>query len=80
MTQPPYAVKPFGNLGIPSDWRFYTPLAGRLANAGNEEALQDLVDIIARIRRTTFARYEGVLGAKEMPNMAGRIRNMRWTV
>lgn len=79
MTQQPYSVKPFGNIGIPSDWRFYTPLARRLADAGNEDALQDLVDIIARIRRTVVIRYEGILGGQEMVNMAGRKRNMKWT-
>lgn len=70
----PYKVEPFGEVGIPSDWRFYTPLAERLRRANNEEAMQDLCDLIARIRRSRLARYEEALGSPVMVTMAGTER------
>ena len=67
----PYRVEPFGGIGIPTDWVFYTPLAGRLQRANNEEALQDLVDLITRIRRSRLTRYEEALGSNVCVTLGG---------
>lgn len=73
----PYRVEPFGELAIPKDWVFYTPLAMRLRRANNEEALQDLCNIISRIRRSRAFRYNGIMGGRETCNMAGVIRRIK---
>jgi len=75
----PYTVKAFGNLVIPKDWLFYTSLPYLLAKAGNEDALQDLVDIVTRVRRSRGNRYYGILEGKEMPNLSGITRDIRRT-
>lgn len=73
----PYRPEPFGELVIPADWLFYTPLAARLAAAGNEEALQDLINLVVRVRRSRGTRYYAVLGANEAPNLVGTPRSLR---
>lgn len=73
----PYRVEGFGEVGIPKDWLFYTPLAMRLRRANNEEALQDLVDLISRVRRSRWTRYQGILGGHTMPNLAGKERSLK---
>jgi len=73
----PYRVEPFGGIGIPKDWLFYTPLAGRLRRANNEEAMQDLVDLISRIRRSRLTRYEEALGGPVCVTIAGTERTIK---
>lgn len=73
----PYKIEPFGELVIPRDWLFYTPLAMRLRQANNEEALQDLCNIISRIRRSQGLRYYGILGGEETCNMSGTPRRVK---
>jgi len=73
----PYRVEAFGELVIPKDWVFYTALAARLHRANNEEALQDLINIIARIRRTRATRYYAALGDDITTTLAGRERSVR---
>lgn len=75
----PYHVPAFGEVAIPRDWLFYTPLAMRLRRANNEEAMIDLCRIISRIRRNRYERYYGILGGPEMANMAGTVRTMKGT-
>lgn len=75
----PYHLQPFGELVIPKDWVFYTALPERLAQAGNEEALGDLLSIITRVRRSRGARFHALLDGKTMPNLAGIERNMKGT-
>lgn len=70
----PYRVEPFGELVIPKDWVFYTPLAKRLRDANNEEALQDLVNLISRIRRSRSLRYQHIIGHGLTTNLAGKER------
>jgi len=72
-----YRVEAFGEIVIPSDWVFYTPIAQRLRDANNEEALQDLVNIISRIRRTRAVRYYAALGDDVTTNLAGRERSTK---
>jgi hypothetical protein len=67
----PYRIEPFGEVVIPKDWVFYTPLAGRLRAANNEEALCDLVNLISRVRRSRWARYQGIIGKPLTTNLAG---------
>jgi len=73
----PYRVEAFGELVIPKDWVFYTGLPRRLALAGNEDALYDLLTIISRVRRSRGSRYWGILEGKMMPNLAGMERNIK---
>ena len=73
----PYTIEPFGDITIPKDWLFYTPLARRLRHANNEEALQDLINIISRIRRSRLSRYQGIMGAGITTNMAGTERSLK---
>lgn len=73
----PYHIKPFGDLVIPKDWVFYTALPGKLAEAGNEEALADLLGIITRVRRSRGLRYHALLGGNSMPNLAGIERSIK---
>lgn len=73
----PYRVEGFGEVGIPKDWLFYTPLAGRLRAANNEEALGDLVDLISRVRRSRWTRYKAILGDTTIPNLAGKERSLK---
>ena len=73
----PYQIEAFGMLVIPKDWVFYTPLAGRLRAANNEEALQDLCDIISRVRRSRMARYQAIMGGETTTNMAGLERSLK---
>lgn len=71
----PYRIEPFGELVIPKDWVFYTPLAERLRRANNEEALQDLIDIISRVRRSRSTRYMSIIGKHGWTtNYAGKER------
>ena len=71
----PYTIEPFGELVIPKDWLFYTPLAARLRRANNEDALQDLCDLISRVRRSRAARYEEIMGGPLVVNLAGVEKN-----
>jgi len=75
----PYRIEGFGEVVIPSDWLFYTPLARHLRRASNEEAMADLCQLISRIKRTRWERYYGILGGPEMSNMAGLVRQMKGT-
>lgn len=75
----PYHLQAFGELVIPKDWVFYTALPGRLAKAGNEEALGDLLRIITRVRRSRGMRFHGLLDGRSLPNLAGVERDMKGT-
>jgi hypothetical protein len=75
----PYSIPAFGELVIPKDCYFYTRLPYLLAQAGNEEALQDLMSIITRVRRSRGDRYYGILEGKQMPNLSGITRNIQRT-
>lgn len=72
-----YRVEPFGELVIPVDLYFATPLADRLTRAGNEEAMQDLLNLITRIRRTRGTRFHALLGDPITTNLAGVERSLR---
>ena len=76
-TQSPYRVEAFGGLVIPKDCFFYTRLPYLLARAGNEDALQDLMMIVTRVRRCRGTRYWGIVEGKSMPNMAGVEHSMK---
>jgi hypothetical protein len=75
----PYPIEAFGDLVIPKDCLFYTQLPYLLASAKNEAALQDLMMIVSRIRRSRGDRYWGILEGKEMPNLGGINRNIKGT-
>jgi len=70
----PYRIEAFGDIVIPKDWVFYTPLAMRLRDANNEEALQDLCNIISRVRRSRSTRYQAIMGNGRTTNYAGKER------
>lgn len=73
----PYRIEAFGELVIPSDWVFYTPIAGRLHAANNEEALADLIRLISCVRRSRAIRYQAIMGKGMTTNFAGKERYLR---